>query len=180
MRDLEKRTQFSRRGFLRTTAAAVPAAAAAAAGMSISATSAWAQAAKNLKPDTKATLAKVARDIYPHDRLADVYYMTAVGSYDSADAPVRVVIEEGIAALDAASMAKHGTVYLEVNWEDDRVAMLRGMQDGAFFNKLRGDLVVSLYNQQPVWAKFGYEGSSADKGGYLHRGFNDLDWLSES
>ncbi len=180
MRDLEKRTQFSRRGFLRTTAAAVPAAAIAATGMSISATSAWAQAAKNLKPHTMASLAKVARDIYPHDRLADVYYMTAVGSYDSADASIRDLIEQGIAALDAASMAQHGTVYLEVNWEDDRVAMLRGMQDGAFFKKLRGDLVVSLYNQQPVWAKFGYEGPSAQQGGYLHRGFNDLDWLSES
>ena len=143
-RDLEKRTQFSRRGFLRTPAATVPAAAVAATGMSISATSAWAQAAKNLKPHTMATLAKVARDIYPHDRLADVYYMTAVGSYDSADASIRDLIEQGIAALDATSMAKHGTVYLEVNWEDDRVAMLRGMQDGAFFKKLRGDLVVGL------------------------------------
>src|SRR5271163_851824 len=112
MRELEKRTQFSRRGFLRTTAAAVPAAAAVAAGMSVSATSAWAQAAKNLKPHAMATLAKVARDIYPHDRLADVYYMTAVGGYDSADAPIRDLIEQGIAALDATSMAQHGTVYL--------------------------------------------------------------------
>ena len=25
----------------------------------------------------------------------------------------------------------------------------------------------------------GYEGSSFEQGGYLHRGFNDLDWLPE-
>jgi hypothetical protein len=24
---------------------------------------------------------------------------------------------------------------------------------------------------------FGYEGASADKGGYIDRGFNDIDWL---
>jgi hypothetical protein len=28
-----------------------------------------------------------------------------------------------------------------------------------------------------VWAKFGYEGPSADKGGYISRGFDDIDWL---
>jgi hypothetical protein len=30
-----------------------------------------------------------------------------------------------------------------------------------------------------VWDLLGYEGPSFDKGGYLHRGFNDLDWLPE-
>jgi hypothetical protein len=38
--------------------------------------------------------------------------------------------------------------------------------------------VVSLYNQKDLWTKFGYEGSSADKGGYINRGFNDIDWVS--
>ena len=32
-------------------------------------------------------------------------------------------------------------------WEDDRVALLQGIESTAFFKKLRGDLVVSLYNQ---------------------------------
>jgi hypothetical protein len=30
-----------------------------------------------------------------------------------------------------------------------------------------------------VWAALGYEGSSYDKGGYINRGFNDLNWLPE-
>ena len=42
---------------------------------------------------------------------------------------------------------------------------------------LRSDLVVSLYNQEELWPKFGYEGSSAEHGGYIKRGFNDIDWL---
>ncbi len=37
--------------------------------------------------------------------------------------------------------------------------------------------MVSLYNQQEVWAILGYEGESASKGGYINRGFDDIDWL---
>ena len=50
----------------------------------------------------------------------------------------------------------------------------------AFFQKVRGDLVVSLYNQKEVWPKFGYEGSSAEHGGYIKRGFADIDWLPKA
>ena len=35
-----------------------------------------------------------------------------------------------------------------------------------------------LYNQPELWTKFGYEGPSSAQGGYLHRGFNDIDWLT--
>ena len=38
-------------------------------------------------------------------------------------------------------------------------------------------MVVSLYNQPEVWEKFGYEGESASKGGYIKRGFDDIQWL---
>ena len=38
--------------------------------------------------------------------------------------------------------------------------------------------VASLYNNPEVWPKFGYEGSSAEHGGYINRGFSDIDWLS--
>ncbi len=46
--------------------------------------------------------------------------------------------------------------------------------------RFRGDLVVSLYNQKEVWPKFGYEGSSAEHGGYITRGFADIDWLPKA
>jgi len=29
-----------------------------------------------------------------------------------------------------------------------------------------------------VWPKFGYEGSSSERGGYINRGFDDINWLS--
>jgi hypothetical protein len=177
MRDVDRRTQFSRRIFLRGTATAVPA---AAAGLAVTARSAWAQAAKNLTPHTMSTLVLAARDIFPHDRLVDSYYMTAVSSYDSADPKLRALMEAGVASLDTEARRRFGKVYVDVAWETDRVTVLRAVESGAFFKKLHGDLVVALYNQKPLWSKFGYEGASADKGGYINRGFDDIDWLPEA
>jgi hypothetical protein len=174
MRNIDKRTQVSRRIFLRGTATAVPA---VAAGLAVTARSAWAQGAKSLTPHTMSTLVVAARDIFPHDRLADSYYMVAVDGYDSADPKLRALMESGVASLDAEAGKRFGRPYMEVAWEEDRVTVLRVVENGAFFKKLHGDLIVSLYNQKPVWARFGYEGASADKGGYINRGFDDIDWL---
>jgi hypothetical protein len=180
MREVDKRTRVSRRVFLRTGATAVPAAAAAATGMTIGADELWAATATTLKPHTMATLAKMARDIYPHDRLADAYYIKAVGGYDAIaakDPKFAKMIEDGVASLDAAARKSQKADYIAVPWENDRVALLTAAEKSPLFQKLRGDLLVSLYNNPEVWAKFGYEGASADKGGYVNRGFNDIDWL---
>ena len=182
MREVDGRTKVSRRVFLRSTATAVPAAAMAAAGMSISPDAAWAQDAKTLTPQTMATLARMARDIYPHDRLADVYYITAVAGYDAKagkDAAFRKMVETGVAQLDEKARLSHKSPYLMVEWETDRIALLELVEQGPLFKKLRGDLLVTLYNNKEVWPKFGYEGASADKGGYINRGFNDIDWLPQ-
>jgi hypothetical protein len=182
MREVDRRTKVSRRIFLRGAATAAPAAAVAAAGVTITREAAWAQGAKNLLPHTMATLVKVARDIFPHDHLADSYYVAAIAPYDVAasNADARAMIEGGVVRLDSDAKDRFGQAYMDVAWETDRLVVLRGIEGTAFFKKLHGDLIASLYNQKAVWPKFGYEGSSADKGGYIHRGFNDIDWLSDA
>jgi hypothetical protein len=178
MRDVDRRTQFSRRNLLRVGAAAVPVA--VTVGTSIGPDAAWAAEAKAIKPQTMATLVRVARDIYPHDQIGDVFYVKAITPWDlkaGKDPAVRDMLEGGIARLDAAAHDRHGSTYLGVGWEADRVALLREIEASEFFRKVRADLVVSLYNQPEIWPKFGYEGSSAEYGGYLNRGFNDIDWL---
>ncbi len=180
MREIDKRTHVSRRVFLRGSANAVPAAALAAAGASISPTSAFALESKTLQPNTMATLVLVARDIYPHDHVADIFYIRAATPWDdkaAKDPATKVMLEEGVARLDADAKDKHGVPYLQVAWEDQRVELLRGMESSKFFQTLRGDLLVSFYNQHDLWKKFGYEGPSAQYGGYIHRGFDDIDWL---
>lgn len=178
MREVDHRTRFSRRGLLRASATAVPAV--ALAGASISATAAWAEDAKALTPHAMATLVLMARDIYPHDHIADLFYIKAVTPWDAKsakDPATRDMILGGVARLDADSQDRHQADYLNLGWEADRVALLRGIEATKFFSTLRAALVVSLYNQPEIWPKFGYEGSSAEYGGYLHRGFDDIDWL---
>jgi len=136
---------------------------------------AWATELTALKPESFATLVQMARDIYPHDKVGDEFYVVAVKGYDTAEAAPG--IEAGIAALDAAAQGKGHANYLSMGWERDRVDILRGMEESAFFQQIRGGLVTGLYNQKAVWPIFGYEGESFSQGGYVDRGFNDISWL---
>jgi hypothetical protein len=181
MREVDPRSKYSRRHFLRAAATAVPTVAlTSAVGQSI--TEAWAEGGA-LQPSTMKTLVKVARDIYPHDFLGDVYYITAVKPWNAkatADPAVKTMLEAGVKRLDADAMDRHKIPYVEIGWEEDRVPLLQAVEHTDFFKKLRSDLVVSLYNQHELWPKFGYEGSSAEYGGYIDRGFDDIDWLPKT
>ena len=139
---------LSRRSFVQASSAALILTATAV----IHPIEAWGLEAKGLTPATAQTLIQASRDIYPHDRLADRFYALAVWT-------------------------AHGVPYVQVGWEEERVALLKEIESTPFFKTLRAGLVTGLYNQKEIWPLFGYEGSSADKGGYIHRGFNDLTWL---
>ncbi len=141
------------------------------AGFVASPNAAWAVEAKFLKAQTMAKLIQLARDIYPHDKISDEYYVIAIKGYDAKDSAK--TIEAGIADLDKRA----GGDYLNLGWEEQRVDILRQMEDTAFFQTIRGGLVTGLYNQKAVWPIFGYEGESFSKGGYINRGFNDINWL---
>jgi len=179
MREVDRRTKYSRRIFLHGAATAVPTVAiAASVGLSIE--DAWAEESTALAPSTMKALVKVARDIYPHDFLGDVYYINAIKPWDgkaAKDPAVKTLLEEGVRRLDQDAQGRHNVAYINVPWEADRIVLLQGIEQSDFFKKIRSDLVVSLYNQQELWPKFGYEGSSAEYGGYIKRGFSDIDWL---
>jgi hypothetical protein len=169
---------LARRDFLKGTTAI--AAMVVSGGAVIHTTEAWGFQPKALSANTARTLVKVARDIFPHDKVADKFYAVAVKGYDdkaATDEKMKSLMERGVTDLDKLAKDKHGVAYAAVGWERDRVNLLRAVQGGPFFKKLRGDLVVSLYNQKDVWPIFGYEGESASKGGYIARGFNDITWI---
>ena len=179
MREVDRRSKYSRRIFLQGAASAVPVAA-VATGASLSIEDAWAADATTLTPATLKTLVKVARDIYPHDLLVDSYYITAIKPWDgkaAKDPAVKAMLEDGVRRLDQDAKDRHKLAYAQVPWETDRIVLLQGIEQTDFFKAVRSDLVVSLYNQEELWPKFGYEGSSAEHGGYIKRGFNDIDWL---
>ena len=129
------------------------------------------------------TIVKMARDIFPHDRFADRLYANAVGVYADqakADAGLKQTLLDGVAQANKAANDKFGKNYVDVGSEEKRLEILQGMVSSPLFGKLRGDLVVSLYNQPEVWAELGYQGPSAEFGGYINRGFNDQDWMDKA
>jgi hypothetical protein len=182
MREVDPRSRFNRRNFLKGAAVTVPAAAIVAT-TSLGIEDAWAEDATALSPSALKTMVKVARDIYPHDFLADTYYIKAIKPWDgkaAKDAKIRTMLESGVGRLDQDARDRHKLAYLDVPWEADRVALLQAIEQTDFFKAVRSDLVVSLYNQEELWPKFGYEGSSAEHGGYIKRGFSDIDWLPKA
>jgi hypothetical protein len=169
-----ERTGLTRRALLARTAAAGTLCV-TGAGFIAAPDAAWAMEVSVISEHQMATLLQLARDIYPHDRVADQYYAVAMKGYDSEDR--RALVEEGVAALDAAAQKAGHPDYLSMGWEEDRVNILLQQEDSAFFQTVRGGLVTGLYNQKDVWPIFGYEGESFSKGGYIERGFDDIDWL---
>lgn len=169
----------SRRVFLRRSSQVSFAAAVTitTAGALLNAPEAWALDVKGLQPQTMKTLILVARDIYPHDKVPDRFYAIAMKSYDekaASNPATKGQIESFIAGLDAAA-GKGG--YAGLGWESQRVALLRAVSNSPVFETIRSGLIASLYNQPEVWPIFGYEGESYTKGGYITRGFDDIDWI---
>lgn len=181
MRRLERTATLSRRAFLKGGGmTALGVAAIPTVALLTPSRDALAQSFQALSPETGKTLLVMARDIFPHDRISDRYYMQAIEPYDKAaggDPKLKTLLDEGARGLDALARQRFGKPYAEVASEAERVGLLQAIETGAFFQKIKGDLVTGLYNNKAVWPLLGYEGSSWEKGGYLHRGFDDIDWL---
>lgn len=172
-------SQLSKQGLTRrallSRAVAAGALAVAGAGFIAAPDAAWAVEVTHVSEHEMATLLQMARDIYPHDKVGDRFYAIAVKGYDSEEQ--KAAVAEGIAALDKAAKDAGFDSYLSAGWEDERVAILRGIQETPFFQTVRGGLVTGLYNQKEIWPIFGYEGESYSQGGYINRGFDAIDWL---
>ena len=173
-----RRQAMNRRQFLHLTGGTAAGAAMVAAGVGLTATpsGAWALALTSLDAHHGKTLLKVARHVFPHDTLDDVYYAGVVQSLDgkaAGNADVAAALADGVNTLDSATA---------VPWIDlsdgYQLEILEGPGQ-ALLHAVKGDAVVSLYNNPLVWRHFGYEGPSAQHGGYIIRGFDDLTWLPD-
>jgi hypothetical protein len=134
-----------------------------------------------LDAQTAATLVGVTRAMYPHDRISDKHYERVVAALDEKaadDEEMKALLVQGVASL-ATVTGRWPREFGELD-EAEQVRALQRLEDGAFFKAVAGEVVSGLYSQPDVWPYFGYEGPSNDKGGYLHRGFDDIDWLDEA
>ena len=114
------------------------------------------------------TTMRVARVMFPHDMLPDSAYAKVV----AAVAAEAETVEQGVAELDDP------TPFVELDAEA-QLAALQRHEGSTYFELVRSTTVVELYDNPLVWKAFGYEGPSVHLGGYLNRGFADLDWLPD-
>ncbi|MGV8846587.1 hypothetical protein [Tessaracoccus sp.] len=118
-----------------------------------------------------ASLILLLKGLYPHAQFPD-------GPYERCAEAVRdgaqTDLPAGLARLDALA---GGSLM------DADEASLRQLVDDLgqddFVVAVHSVAVNVLYDDHEVWTILGYEGSSYEKGGYINRGFNDLDWLPE-
>ncbi|MDB6051018.1 MAG: tat (twin-arginine translocation) pathway signal sequence [Pseudomonas sp.] len=135
----------------------------------------WALPMTTLDSATGDRLIVIVRRMYPHDTMEDAVYAFSVKALDekaSKDPGIADLLKSGVADLDQ----KAGGSWLKLD-ETHQVAILESVQHSDFFTLVRGTTVASLYSNELAYLHFGYEGASYPKGGYLHRGFNDLTWL---
>ena len=113
--------------------------------------------------------------MYPHDALPDDVYARVGEKLAEAvreDAATRRTIEDGVSALnDGRPFAERSA--------DEQLEALEALEGSDFFELVRATAVTEVYSDQRTWQLVGYEGPSFDKGGYIDRGFNDLDWLPD-
>lgn len=122
-----------------------------------------------------ATITAAARSIYPHDALPDDVYARVgekLAEMAREDPGAARTIEDGVFALNG------GRPFADLS-ADGQLEALTGMEGSDFFELVRSTAVVEVYSDQRTWQLVGYEGPSFDKGGYIERGFNDLDWLPD-
>lgn len=105
----------------------------------------------------------------PYERTAEHIIVTVSGNpFQTAQ------LGQGLVSLDCCRDRPFADLPPE-----EALAVLEEIAHTPFFSLVRSTTVVFMYSDREVWRVLGYEGESSDKGGYLHRGFNDLDWLPE-
>jgi hypothetical protein len=162
-----------RRDFLKVTGVLTGCLAAGSPLALLAPARAWALELRAFTSEQGAALLAAIRTILPHDMLDDAVYASVVHACDADAAQLATSGEEftrGLASLGAGFAAAG---------EQQRVAALKAIESTPFFQNLRVKSIAMLYSSPLAQAHFGYEGEAFSKGGYLHRGFNDLKWLPE-
>lgn len=124
-------------------------------------------------------LTRLARLLFPHGALPDSVYDDVVASalaITAENPEARDLLLSAERVLDAQVA---GGDWYEAD-EEAQLAAMKAVQDEAFFPAARNLFMFTLYTHEACWKALGYPGSSKEYGGYLERGFDDIDWLPES
>jgi hypothetical protein len=133
--------------------------------------------ALELTEEARKVLTRIIRVAFPHPQIPDGPYermMQKIIEVSEESRWFRMALTQGLMTLDSLT-EEH---FLDL--PDERaLAVLKRVADLEFFGFIRRTTVLNFYEDPEVCEVLGYEGESFSKGGYINRGFNDLDWLPE-
>ena len=132
---------------------------------------------EHLSQHTAQALLRMMRLLFPHNAIDDGPYIAVVGAFGqmaAANPEMLALLNTGVQQLDVAEPGP----WLKLG-QSKQLEVLTQMESTAFFQTVRVTGRFLFYDNKEVWPTFGYEGSSYQHGGYLNRGFNDLNWLPE-
>ena len=128
-----------------------------------------------ISPEDTTDLIAIARALYPHPGLGDGPYRRAVSGLTrraKAEPQMLRVLVSGLEDLRGEATPTDA--------DEERLRLLLSRrQDTDFFHTVRSAVAWALYDDHELWVHIGYPGESFVRGGYLHRGFDDLAWLPE-
>ena len=131
---------------------------------------------KRLDTHTGLMLVQVCRLLFPHQGLSDQVYLDVVRDIES-DMAADNRVDRLVKGAPEILHEKAGGNWMEAATEK-QLESLSFLQGSELFGYLRNRTLESLYRNPVVWKLVGYEGSSIEHGGYLNRGFDDIDWLN--
>jgi hypothetical protein len=120
-----------------------------------------------------AAVAALVMALYPHPRLGAAFYDRVAHAYLAGrDAAGRAALADFVTALDEGSAGSWRAASIA-----ERQARIAAQRTNPFMGGLLWTLPELIYRDPQVWALIGFGGSAIEKGGYLHQGFDDIDWL---
>jgi hypothetical protein len=117
----------------------------------------------------------MARLLYPHAGIADDVYAEVIDDVLSAaaeDPSLRGTLDDAVTELNATQRGD----WFEID-QEDQIRAMKAVEDQPFFVVIQASVRDRFYTHPRVWEHISYPGSSAQRGGYVHRGFDDIDWL---
>lgn len=122
-------------------------------------------------------LPDVIYQLFPHERLSkDVYEQVTeqLSERISQSGELAAMLDNAMEVLSGNSPEEWFVLP-----EREKTLALEKIQHTPFFQFVLNETLGGVYRHPLTWELLGFEGSSLEFGGYIHRGFNDIDWLPD-
>ncbi len=129
-----------------------------------------------LQNDQK-VLSDVVYQLFPHPQLnREVYIQVAeqVSDKVTQSGELTVMMESAMDSLAGDTRENRDALP-----DREKQERLEKIQHTPFFQFVLNETLNGLYRHPLTWELLGFEGSSLEFGGYINKGFNDIDWLPE-